>query len=240
VPVNPFFLDKSFFTILLCAVKKRIMNKFVKLIAVVCGLLLFKGQVNAQCETVLAPPPLSFFNTANNGNGGMIPVGAQDINWKVSTTGLNGNYVPAVRLAGAGVPPLHTYYMSPFPNCGWISHVVGGNHGNAGASFFYKIDFDLPCVLPCGQNGDVFCLDMNFLADNAVKEFYINGIPQAASVGYIPPNNNAKQFEAQNLVNVLLCNAWQPGSNTLIVETGSADGYQAFLAQINIDFRPLG
>lgn len=184
------------------------------------------------------PPPSTTFNTGNNGAGGTLPGGSPDNNWTVSASGINGPYVPATVMTT--LPG--NYYNSPWPDCQWITHNADGSH-NVDQSFFYRVDFDLACANECGQSytdPNVFCLNLDFFADNSVYEIYVNGVPQSAQIGNMPVPNPyyATGFNAAGMVSVSFCDGWQPGNNTVIVQIVSGPGYAGFLGQTSVNPPP--
>lgn len=184
-------------------------------------------------------PAGSEFNTGNNGSGGTLLGGIQDLNWTVSPNNINGPYSPAVVMTS--IPA--SYYSSPWPDCAWIAHNATGSHtGNV--DYYYQTQFDLPCFNSCGQSysdAGVFCLNLDFFADNAVLEIYVNGVPQSAGIPAIPPANpyGYVGYSQANMVSVSLCNNWQPGTNTLIVQMVSGAPFAGFLAQTSVNPPPV-
>jgi len=181
------------------------------------------------------PPPASQFNTGTNGAGGTLPGGTNDASWRVATNNINGPYTPAVVMN----PVPGAYYSSPWPDCEWISHNAAGNH-SGNVSYFYRVDFDLPCFNNCGQSysdDGVFCLNLDFFADNSIQEIYVNGVAQSAQVPGVPSANpyGATGFTFGNMISASLCNDWQAGTNTLILEVRSGSPYAGFLAQTSIN-----
>lgn len=185
------------------------------------------------------PPPASHFNTATNGSGGRLPGGSNDLSWRVATNSINGPYNPAIVMTSRP----GSYYNSPWPDCEWIAHNATGSEVGP-TSYFYRSDFTLPCFNTCGQSyadDGVFCLNLDFLADNAVLEIYVNGVPQSAQIPNIPPANPASYtgFQQANMVSVSLCNDWQPGNNTLIINVFSGGSFAGFLAQASVNPPPV-
>ncbi len=184
-------------------------------------------------------PSGSEFNTGSNGSGGTLPGGSQDLNWSVSANNINGPYSPAVVMTT--IPG--SYYSSPWPDCAWISHNANGSH-SGNVDYYYQTQFDLPCFNSCGQSyadPGVFCLNLDFFADNAVFEIYVNGVPQSAGIPAIPPANPYSYvgYSQANMVSVSLCNNWQPGTNTLIVQMVSGAPFAGFLAQTSVNPPPV-
>ena len=216
-------------------------SPFTKLVLPVFFMLLFSGTAIAQLDcinnpTYGDPPPASFFNTGTNGMGGTLPGGSNDLNWKMSTTGIAGPYSPAIVMSST--PP--SYYLSPWPDCAWISHVADGSHaGNL--DVYYKFSFTLACANACHQsfsNPGVFCLSLDFFADNSVYEIIINGVTQTIAGMPVFDPYNYVGFSQANMVSVSLCNNWQPGNNDLIVHVVSGPPYQGFLAQASVNTPP--
>ena len=188
--------------------------------------------LDSDCVTNIVPSGETF-NTANDGSGGVLNGGLNDFNWSISVGSINGTYNPAVVMTS--LPG--NYYSSPWPNCSWISHSSSGTH-SVNTDYFYKLEILLPCQKSCGQSfsdSAIFCLDMEFFADNAVEEIYVNGEPQSSIINGIPVSSPYyhEGFKAANKVGAELCNNWIPGTNELIVKISSGPGYEGFLAQYN-------
>jgi len=184
------------------------------------------------------PPPGNYFNTGNNGAGGTLPGGSPDAVWTVSSTGINGPYIPATVMSSTP----GSYYNSPWADCDWIAHNADGSHA-VDQSFFYQTQFELPCANFCGDSytiPDIYCLNLDFFADNSVYEIYINGVPQSATIGNMPVPNPyyANGFGAAGMVSVSLCDGWLPGTNTITVEIVSGPGNAGFLAQSSVNPPP--
>ncbi len=176
-------------------------------------------------------PTGTLFNTATNGMGGVLPGGSNDANWQISVGTLVGPYSPAVVMTS--IPG--SYYASPWPDCGWISHNALGTH-SVDEDFYYKIEFYLPCFSACGTSyadSAVFCLSMDFFSDNSVDEVYVNGIAQSAELAGVPALNPYYNvgFNAAGGLSFSLCDDWQPGLNALIIKVSSGPGFEGFLAQ---------
>lgn len=191
-------------------------------------------------------PNSALFNTASDGNGGVLAGGANDLNWQISTGSINGPYVPSIVMSN--LPG--SYYSSPWTDCSWISHSTTGSH-SVNTDFFYKIQFELPCQNSCLQTATdtaVFCLQMDFFADNSVDEIYVNGIPQSSAINGVPVAQPYYHvgFNESGMVSASLCSGWVPGTNEMIVKISSGPGYEGFLAQystsaIEIDVpEPIG
>jgi gliding motility-associated-like protein len=185
------------------------------------------------------PPAGNTFNTGTNGSGGTLPGGSNDLLWQVSRGNINGPYNPAVVMSS--LPGV--YFNSPWPDAAWISHDASGFH-SLDEEFYYLAEFDLACQDICGGNytdPDVFCLNLEFFADNSVLEIYVNGVPQSSNIPGIPvadPYYHGGFLEG-NEVNVSLCNNWQPGRNTIVVEVVSGPNFAGFLAQTSTNPPPV-
>lgn len=182
------------------------------------------------------PPAANFFNTGTDGNGGTLPGGAQDLNWQVSMNGINGPYSPAIVM----YPIPGNYYVSPWPDCAWISHSQSGLH-YTDTDIYYKFSFTLDCFNSCHQSfsqPNVFCLGLDFFADNAVYEIIVNGVVQ--NIPGIPVANPYyyQGYIQANMVSVQLCSNWQPGNNDLIIHVVSGPNYEGFLAQASTNTPP--
>ncbi len=184
-----------------------------------------------------AVPLGSQFNTATNGSGGRLPGGTTDHNWRIATQ-LAGPYNAATVMTS--IPP--NYYSSPWVDCNWISHSNNGSH-SVNMDYYYRIQFLLPCENACGESyadENVFCLSMDFFADNSVYEIYVNGIPQSSSINGVPVSNPLTHvgFNATGRLSTTLCRNWRAGLNELIVHIKSGPGYAGFLAQYSINAPP--
>jgi gliding motility-associated-like protein len=203
----------------------------------------------AGCDSVLSlnltitpaigtPPPSNFFNSGNNGAGGTLPLGSNDLNWRVATGNINATYIPAVVMTS--IPG--NYYSSPWPDAAWIAHNPTGSH-TVDESYFYKIEFDLACQDLCGgfyNDPSTYCLNLDFFADNSVVEVYVNGVPQSAQITGMPVANPYYHggFTQNGNVSVSLCNNWQPGRNVLILNVVSGPGYAGLLTQASVNPPP--
>lgn len=190
-------------------------------------------------------PAASIFNTGSNGNGGTLPAGAIDSNWTISSTGLTGNYVPAIVL---GPPTTNPYVVSPWPDAQWISGNIDAlesqeafDPASSSYIYYYRLTFQLPCENGCGGDiSDNFCVEMDFFADNAIMNVFVNDVQQPNTPNMSPSNPGGYYgFHAANAATITLCDDWQPGLNTITVRTLSGGGLQGFLAQLNPDFEPV-
>lgn len=187
------------------------------------------------------PPPASFFNTANNGLGGVLPGGSQDLSWMVSSS-FAGPYTPAYVMSS--IPGV--YYSSIWPNSNWISYNSNGFHSVSGGSvdYYFKISFLLPCFNPCGlrySTNGTFCLTLDYFADNSIYEIWINGVPQSSIIGTIPVSNPYYYlgYASTGMLTASLCQNWQPGLNEIILRVSSAPNYIGLLVQSSINALPI-
>ncbi|HLP11337.1 MAG TPA: gliding motility-associated C-terminal domain-containing protein, partial [Flavobacteriales bacterium] len=184
-------------------------------------------------------PTGAFFNTATNGAGGVLAGGSFDSNWDFATGSAAGPYTPAIVMT---IYP-GSYYPSPWADCDWIAHNATGTH-SVNTDYYYRIQFYLPCTTPCGASyatPGVFCLNMDFFADNSVTEVLVNGVVQTGLAGVPPPGDPYYHvgFSAAGGVSLTLCNDWQPGLNELIIHIASGPGYSGFLAQNSTTSPPV-
>lgn len=185
-----------------------------------------------------AAPDGASFNTGNNGTGGTLPGGSNDLNWQVAETNINNPYFPAVVMSSTPA----VYYNSPWPDAAWIAHNATGNHVGD-MDYFYRVQFDLACQDICGGNytdPDVFCLNLDFFTDNSVFEIFVNGVPQSSNIPGVPQPNPYVHvgYNQSGIISVSLCNGWQPGRNTLVVQVVSGAPFAGFLAQTSINPPP--
>lgn len=185
-----------------------------------------------------AAPDPTFFNSGTNGVGGTLSGGQPDLNWQVAANSINGTYNPAIVMA---LTPA-SYYTSPWPDARWISHNVSGDHvGNM--DYFYKFEFDLACRDLCGEyftDPNVYCLNLDFFADNSVLEIFINGVPQSPNIPQIPFTNPYfhSGFTQANILSLSFCDGWLPGKNEIILQVVSVPGFAGFLVQSSINLPP--
>lgn len=196
------------------------------------------GLIDCLDPDCTANPPSTFnFNTGNNGMGGALPGGSQDLLWTFSTT-FAGPYAPAIIMSPT--PP--NYYSSPWPNAAWISLSQSGNHSGQ-VDWYFKINFLLPCANLCGisySNPGSFCLNFDYFADNSIYEIWVNGVPQSSMIGNIPvasPYTN-QGYNSVGMLSASLCQNWQPGLNELIVRVASGAPYIGLLVQSSINYPP--
>lgn len=195
------------------------------------------AQVDCVNNPTTGDPPLaSFFNTGTDGAGGTLPGGSPDLNWTMSTTGINGPYSPAIVMD----PVPAAYYTSPWPDCAWIAHQADGFQvGNL--DVYYKFTFTLACFNSCHESYSdpgVFCLSLDFFADNAVSEIFVNGVLQNIAGMPVADPYNYQGYIQANMVTVSLCDNWQPGTNELIIHVQSGPPYEGFLAQASTNVPP--
>jgi hypothetical protein len=193
--------------------------------------------------TVTCTSDPSVFNTAYDAStGGKLAFGATDANWEVT----DRTDVPSPPLTTAP-PPAGTAWFpatvgnlapgawaaSPFNNADWISREQGTSPSG---DWFYRYRFTLAAEVDPAS----FALQLDFLADNAVYEVYVNGVPQSSKTIGLPQNPsdpyNYRGFQASNAAHTTLAHDWQTGANEIIVHMKSGAPYEGFDTQA----RPAG
>ncbi|WP_069385474.1 DUF7507 domain-containing protein [Cellulosimicrobium cellulans] len=187
------------------------------------------------------------FNTGYDAaTGGTLPDNAKDANWQVA-----GPY-PASATVSA--PPadatwgaanvgkiVANWADSPYGNAQWISQqtIAAPNQGVTFGDWYYRFQFDLDAGVDPGS----FALAMNFLADNAVAEVFVNGEPQSGKTTGLPqtpltaPATNPGTyyyagFFTANAAQTTLADDWRTGLNTIVVQVKSAAPMEGFDAQV--------
>ncbi len=187
------------------------------------------------------PNPLNYNTASNATNTGTISLGANDLHWSAAINNSITGYVPAVSCGNQAVC-CWTNASNGLSN--WITypHTCSSSpaeHSCLGnIDVYYKLNLNLPAFI-CGNMAistpSVYCLSMNFFADNCVYEIFVNGIINYQSSTSIPYSYSG--FTSGGNVNINLCNNWQAGTNTLIVHVKSGapgyPGWEGFLAVVN-------
>lgn len=130
-----------------------------------------------ECSTQSAAPKIRshqdavFLNTAYDGSDILAPPGP-DLNWEFATSP-GGPWAPApvcgkATLAWSGILPTSST---------WISMKANGNPGGI-KNIFFRRKFTL-CD---GINPSDFKLTASYLADDEVKDIYVNGVAQSANM----------------------------------------------------------
>jgi hypothetical protein len=182
-------------------------------------------------------PNANLFSTATNSSGtGTLSTGALDLNWTAAMGSSIAPYNPAVVV---GVQP--GWSSSPWATANWVvfnhtcstmpaSHYCDGTQVDE----YYRLVFNLPAQV-CGMSistGSAYCMNMDFMADNCIKDIWVNGVLSYSTSISTPSNHTG--FLTSNRVSVALCNNWTAGSNTLIVHNVSGSpspgGLSGFLA----------
>jgi hypothetical protein len=122
----------------------------------------------SNCGPVATISP-KIFNTGNNGQGGLIGVGANDRHWKVSNT-LNGTPYNAIYTGNCA--PIY-WTPTPYPDAGWITDKRLGVCGfqipqNDSAHRYFSTDFNVPASLVSSLR-----LSFDVYADNYIGEVYL-------------------------------------------------------------------
>ncbi len=195
-------------------------------------LFIFSTSLTAQL-----PDPAEL-NTAANGISTTFPVGALDTNWYVAYGDDDGPisaFVPATVVGSCS----GFWYTSPFPNVDWISY----NFNNPGegpcthevqgcTDLFFRREINLPATTDCGQPiAEGFCLGLDFYADNAVYEIWVNDV---SNYQYDLPDDPYDYVGYVDPTSINLCDGWQEGTNVLMVQTKSCPSSQGFLAQASL------
>lgn len=132
------------------------------------------------CSLPCGPVPTlnpKIFNTANNGQEGLINLNEADRHWKVSDA-LGGPYRDAI-YTGNCAPGYWT--PSPYPDAGWIVDKLVGTCGivypqSSTSPRYFTTTFDVPASIV-----SLLKLSFDVYADNYVAEVYLNGVPQGIS-----------------------------------------------------------
>ncbi|HQQ95355.1 MAG TPA: T9SS type A sorting domain-containing protein [Bacteroidia bacterium] len=189
------------------------------------------------------PNPYDFNTASNATNTGTLSVNSNDLHWSVAITNSLGPYVAAVSCGNASP---FSWVNSPYANANWISypHTCSSNPAEHSCLFpydqdmFYRLLVNLPAS-NCGQaisSPNAYCLSFDFYADNSVYMVSVNG-----NTSYLNPSLNPYydlDYAAGHQKTISLCNYWQAGTNTVIVQVKSgADNsfltWEGFLAQYN-------
>lgn len=214
---------------------------YFKVVSLALAIFFYWGHpVFSQCSPQTGPPPSNLlFNTGANGSGGVLLPAAKDRNWKVAIDSINGIYDAAIVMDSLPTD----YYKSVWTDCRWISISTSGFH-SGNRSFFYKMDFNLPCTNPCGtsyNNNNSFCLSLDLLTDNSIYEIYVNGIPQSSNLGNLIPiltdPYHAVGFNLKGMISVSLCNNWKAGANSLVIQSISSAPVTGLLVQASSVFQ---
>ncbi|MFF8769778.1 hypothetical protein [Kitasatospora sp. NPDC015120] len=205
----------------------------------------------AAVPTVTCTTNPNIFNTGYNAaTGGVLADGSKDAHWQVA-----GPF-PATALvspppAGAAFAPANVanlvpgwWASSPYQNAQWVSQQTKANpdQGVANGDWYYRYQFDLSSAV----SPSAFALSMNFLADNAVAEVYVNGVAQSKKTTGLPqtpltgpPPAGQKTgtyyyqgFTTANAAQTTLKNNWKTGLNTIDVQIKSGEGAEGFDAQV--------
>ncbi len=183
---------------------------------------------NPKWPIINSPADASLLNTGYNGSGGILSNGDLDLNWeagKGTPTSFPTAWVPATVFQSSA------WLNSPFGNANWISFYNDGEHsGNEDIYFRYRFYLGLD-VDPAS-----FSLDMDFYADNAVEEIYVNGVKQSVYPPIVLPQEPTSPyghvgFAAGKQVHIALSNDWKPCENEIIVQVKSGAPLIGFLAQ---------
>jgi hypothetical protein len=178
------------------------------------------------------PKPVSFNTAVNAGLNGTIPLLSNDLSWTSSSVSISGPYVPAVRASNLQ----SAWLVSPYPTANWITypHTCLPNNPtdhscNGVVNEYFRLMFNLPAVA-CNNSVSLpggYCLTMNYFADNCVYEIFVNGLSAFSNPTCSTLSNG---FSAATGKTVTICDNWQPGTNTLVVNIKSGMPTAGFLA----------
>lgn len=208
--------------------KKTVLVSQKSLSTTLLGLMLLINNVHAQNAILDCASDASVLNTAFNGAGGTIPIGQTDLKWEAGAGDNSGpSSVNAFSDTFVYVNP--AYATNPFADANFISPFVDGIQGSEGF-YYFRLRFDLNNnVTP----SDVV-INLDFLADNAVHDIYINNVSQSTNLPNIPSGSGSSSgFLLSNLTSVELNTGWQAGTNEVIFVVESTPGFVAFLAQFS-------
>ena len=161
-------------------------------------------------NTACGPLPTisaKIFNTGNNGQGGLIPVGSVDRHWTISNS-LNGTPYNAI-YTGNCAPGYWT--PSPYVDAGWITDKRLGICGFQIPQFdsahrYFSTTFNVPASIVSSLR-----LAFDVYADNYIGEVYLNGIPQGIRV------TNRDLYCAGCNISFTLSNGFVAGANTITI-----------------------
>ncbi|MET8701711.1 hypothetical protein ABZW10_22995 [Kitasatospora sp. NPDC004723] len=205
----------------------------------------------AAVPTITCTTNPNIFNTGYNAaTGGVLADNSKDANWQVAgpfpaTAAVSpppGGAVFAAANVGSLAPTV--WATSPYNNAQWISQQTKAapDQGPTNGDWYYRYQFDLsPSVSP-----SAFALSMNFLADNAVAEVYVNGVAQSTKTTGLPQTTLTAPppagqmtgiyyyagFTTANAAQTTLKNNWQTGLNTIDVQIKSGANAEGFDAQV--------
>ena len=195
---------------------------------------IYSDSIYVLLNSISSTPDTNYFNTANNGIGGVFTSGT-DLSWEFSDQSRFGPFNPATIVSN----PTTAWYSSPWSTANWISGVADGNHASGvwDTTYYFRNRFLLPCANECGQSvsdSGSYCIDLEFFADNYIAEIWINGVAQFAQYGIPVINNyNALGFQNGNQRSLQLCNHFQTGENEIVVKLQSSAYAYGFLCQTN-------
>ncbi|MCX6395046.1 MAG: MBG domain-containing protein [Propionibacteriales bacterium] len=173
------------------------------------------------------------YNTGVSTTGAALTPGpfTTDPSWSFSdnaTGPSDGTYAPA------RVPGANPAWADPGTNARWISR---SSSGTGSALVNRTMYFKRAITLPTTIDPSTFALSMDFYADNAVSEVWINGVAQSAYAGSgIPQSLNGlyEGFIQSNRAQSLLAQGWQGGANSMVVKVISGGDPSGFLARFAV------
>lgn len=174
----------------------------------------------------------NLLNTAYDGAGGRMASGA-DPYWQVAATGPDQTGVPAglSYVTAQVINPLASHFApSPYTTANWIAANATGAQGPTTQrnDYFFRYQFNLGP----GMDPAALRLALNFMADNAVENVYVNGAPSNIRSNYGATDPYVYTgFTTANAGSGVLAGSWQSGLNEIVVHVKSQGDYVGFVAQ---------
>jgi len=212
----------------------------------------FAGSAAAAAPTIDCSTDPAIFNTGYNAStGGILPNGSLDPHWQV--TGPHYAIPTAasrtVTEVPASLPPASATWSAPYAkhetywpggtqhsDAQYVSQQAPGQtQPNVAGSWYYRYDFNLAPGVTLEE------LSLDFYADNAVMEVWVNSTAQSSKTTGLPALTSPYPywnggFHEGGQASVTLGDDWRTGANSIIVQVTSAPGAEGFLARFTGDF----
>lgn len=183
---------------------------------------------NPNLPIISSPFEAYKLNTANNGINAHLNSGL-DTTWEAGEGTATSNISSVSTWAPAFIYHHSAWTPSPFGNANWISIYQNARHkGNK--NIYFKTKFLLSDIVDPSN----FKLNMDFYADNAVQEIFVNGISQSGYGTVLPQSSSPyshRGFDSGKQVSISLENDWKHCENEIVVHVKSGPSYIGFLAQ---------
>ncbi|MEV0894089.1 Ig-like domain-containing protein [Promicromonospora sp. NPDC050262] len=212
----------------------------------------FAGSAAAAAPTIDCSTDPAIFNTGYNvQTGGILPNGSRDQHWQVAGPHypMETNASRTVTEVPAALPPANATWTAAYAkhepywpggtqysDAQYVSkEAPGQTQPNVAASWYYRYDFNLAPGVSLEE------LSLDFYADNAVMEVWVNNTAQSSKTTGLPaltspyPYWNAG-FHEGGQASVTLGDDWRSGANSIIVQVTSAPGAEGFLARFTGEF----